>query len=58
MCINKQLCIDIVLKSPENVLPELITLLTHLKVPLPSIKQDFVKQFHIFLFHQFVGVNP
>lgn len=30
----------------------------HLKVSLASIKQNFVKQLYIFLFHQFVRVDP
>lgn len=30
----------------------------YLKVSLASIKQNFVKQLYIFLFHQFVGVDP
>ncbi len=33
-------------------------LISHLKIPLASVQQDFVEEFHIFFFHQFVRVHP
>lgn len=31
---------------------------SYLKISLSSVQQDFVEELHIFLFHQFVGVDP
>lgn len=32
--------------------------LSYLEISLASVQQDFGEEFHIFLFHQFVGVDP
>ncbi len=31
---------------------------SNLKISLASVQQDFVEEFHIFFFHEFVRVNP
>lgn len=31
---------------------------SYLKISLSSVQQDLVEEFHIFLLHQFVRVNP
>lgn len=33
-------------------------LVSYLKISLASVQQDFVEEFHIFFFHQFIGVDP
>lgn len=33
-------------------------LISYLKISLASVQQDFIEEFHIFFFHQFIRVDP